>query len=151
MRKRTMAFLLLTVVLGVAPAIAGSATTQMNVSVQVVARTILSIDSQPSSVEVTQADVARGYIDVPQAIAFHIRSNASSGYSLQFEPVGYPFSQVAVKWDNSVATFGGEGTWLTRSYQPGATTGTMNVHLALAPGTQPGSYAWPVAFMANSL
>lgn len=150
MRMRIAAFLLLTVA-WVAPAMAESTNAQMNVSVQVVARTLLTVDAQPSSVEVAPADIARGYIDVPRAIAFRIRSNASSGYSLQFEPVSYPFSGAAVKWENSTATFGNDGAWLTRPYQRGTTIGTMNVRLALAPTAQPGRYAWPVTFEANSL
>jgi hypothetical protein len=123
----------------------------MSVSVQVIARTILTMESQPATVEVTSADVARGYVEMPQAVAFRVRSNASNGYAVQFEPVAYPFARAEVIWGNAVATVGAEGAWLTRPSQQGTTVGTMNVRLTLAPGTGPGSYSWPVRFAANSL
>jgi hypothetical protein len=123
----------------------------MNVSVQVVARTILTVDSQPATVEVTSTDIARGYIELPQAVAFHVRSNAANGYSMQFQPVAYPFVRAEVNWGNSVATIGSDGTWLNRPYQQGTATGALNVRLTLAPGSEPGSYAWPVHFAADSL
>ena len=41
---------------------------------QVVARTIVAVDQQPPSVEITSSDVARGYVDVPSAVAFRIRT-----------------------------------------------------------------------------
>jgi len=151
MRKRTVAFLMLTAVISAVPAFAGSVSAPLNVSVQVIARTILTVDSQPVSIEITDADVARGYIDLPGAIAFRIRSNASSGYSLQFQPVAYPFARADVNWDNSLATIGADGSWLTRPYSQGTTIGTMNVRLTLAPGTRSGSYAWPIVFAADSL
>lgn len=150
MREKTAAFLLLTAILSI-PALAGSKTAQMNVSVQVIARTILTVDSQPSSIQVTAADIARGYIDLPQAVTFEIRSNASSGYELQFQPVSYPYDHVSVQWGNGVATIGADGTWLTHPVQVGTTTESMSVRLILASGTQPGTYAWPLSFSASSL
>ena len=56
-----------------APLYAGSSTGQMNVSVQVIARTILTVDAQPSEINVTADDIARGYVDVPQAVAFRVQ------------------------------------------------------------------------------
>ncbi len=151
MRTKTAILLLLAVVLATTPAFAGSASALMNVSVEVVARTILTVDSQPASVDVTPADVARGYVDVTQAVTFRVRSNASSGYAMQFQPVGYPFQSAMVSWGNSLVTVGNDAAWLTQPYQPGTTSGTLSVRLMLGPGTQPGTYAWPVSFAAQSL
>ncbi len=151
MKKITAVLLLAAVALTAAPLNAASSSAQMNVSVQVIARTILTVEAQPASVEVSPADVARGYVEVPQAVAFRVRSNAANGYTVQFEPVAAPFARAEVTWENAVATVGADGTWLTRPYQQGTTTGTMNVRLTLASGTQPGSYAWPLSFTASSL
>ncbi len=81
MNKKVTAILLLTATL-IAPAYAGSTSAQLSVSVEVVARTILTIDSQPANIEITADDVARGYVDVPQAMLFHVRSNAINGYTV---------------------------------------------------------------------
>jgi hypothetical protein len=123
----------------------------MHVSVEVIARTILTIDSQPASVTVTADDVARGYVDLPSAIAFHVLSNARNGYTLDFQPVAAPFTSAQVSWGTATATFGSDGSWITQPYQQGTTFGTMNVRLSLAPGTAAGTYSWPVGIGADSL
>src|SRR3979409_752627 len=76
---------------------AGSNTAEMTVSARVLARTILTVDSQPASVEITGTDIARGYVDVPQAVAFRVRSNVREGYSLSFQPVAFPFAAAEVR------------------------------------------------------
>ena len=136
-----------------APAYAGSTTGQINVSVQVLARTILTIDSQPSTLNITADDIARGYVDLPQAVGFRVRSNSREGYSLTFQPVSFPFSAAEVRWGAQMATV--EGTdWmssLSHPYQQGGSAGSLAVRLRLASGVEPGSYAWPLQLAANSL
>lgn len=151
MKTRVTTILLVTALVAAAPLLAASKSASLSVSVEVVARTIMTVDSQPAAVEVTSNDVARGYVDVPQAVAFHVRSNAANGYTVQFQPVSGPFSRAYVNWGNAQATVAADGAWLSQPYQQGTMTGTFNVRLALAPGTQPGNYAWPVRFDAGSL
>jgi hypothetical protein len=151
MTKKITAFLLLAVIVAIGPASAASTSAQLSVSVQVVARTILTVDRQPGSIDITPSDVARGYVDLPQAMVFHVRSNASNGYSVQFDPMSYPFSRADINWGNTSATVGTDGTWLTRPYQQGPTPGSLNVRLTLSADASPGSYAWPVRIAANSL
>jgi hypothetical protein len=151
MRKQTVSLLLTLVALSVPSAYANSASATMNVSVQVIARTIVTVGQQPAAIDVTAGDIQRGYIDLPAAVAFQVRSNARNGYALQFEPVGGPFSQAQVKWGNSTAVVGADGSWLSRSYQSGTASGLLDVRLVLSADANPGSYAWPVRFDANSL
>jgi len=133
------------------PAAAGSFSAQMQVSVRVIARTIVSVDQQPVTVEVTSGDVARGYVDIPQVIAFRVRSNAVNGYTLNFEPVTAPFSGAEVTWNGSVMVIGNESSWMNREYHRVATSGVLRVRLLLAPATQPGNYPWPIRLTAASL
>ena len=147
---RTIVLLIASFVIVAAPAYADSASATMAISVQVIGRTLLTVGQQPASVEVTENDIQRGYIDVP-AVAFQVRSNAREGYSLQFEPVSGPFAQAKVTWENNTAAVGADGSWLTHGYQQGTTTGQLDVRLVLAPDATPGSYSWPVRFAANSL
>jgi hypothetical protein len=149
MSKKVAASLLLTAVASSLSASSNSA--QMSVSVQVIARTILTVDSQPASIDVTSADVSRGYIEVPQAVLFSVRSNAAGGYALQFQPVSFPFSRADIYWGNTSSTVTTDGSWMSHPYQQGMTSGALNVRLTLAPGTEPGTYAWPVHFEAGSL
>jgi len=147
---RTIVLLIATFVIVAAPAYAGSASATMAVSVQVIGRTLLTVAQQPSSVEVTQSDIQRGYIDVPAAVAFQVRSNTREGYSLQFEPISGPFAEAKVTWENSVAAVGADGSWLTHGYQQGTTAGRLDVRLVLAPDATTGSYSWPIHFAAGS-
>jgi hypothetical protein len=125
----------------------------MTVSVQVIARTILTIDAQPSSLSITSDDVTRGYVDVPQAVAFRVRSNSREGYSLTFQPVSFPFSAAEVRWGAQTATLEGSD-WmssLSHPYQQGGSTGSLSVRFRLASGVEPGNYAWPLQVAASSL
>jgi hypothetical protein len=150
MRKQTISLLLTLVALSLPSAFAESTSATMNVSVQVIARTIVTVGQQPAAISVTAEDIQRGYIDLPGAVAFQVRSNARNGYALQFEPVGGPFSQAQVKWGTRTAVVGADGTWITRS-QPETTGGLLDVRLVLAADAAPGSYSWPIRFDGNSL
>ena len=151
MNKKTATLLLVTALMASSLFAGGSRSASMTVSVEVLARTILTVDTHPSSVEITDSDVARGYVDLPQSVVFHVRSNAANGYSVQFQPLAGPFSRADISWGNALATVGSDGAWVKQPYQQGTTTAAANVRLTLAPGTQPGSYAWPVRFDAGSL
>jgi hypothetical protein len=151
--QKRLLTLLLAITAMSAPLYAGSGTAQMNVSVQVIARTILTIDAQPATVNITPDDVLRGYVDVPQAVAFNVRSNSRQGYALTFQPVSFPFSAAEVRWGSQTATIEG-GDWmptLAHPYQQGGSVGTLAVRLRLASGVEPGSYAFPVRVAASSL
>ena len=149
--SKTISTFLLAAMVVATPLSAASKSAQLGVSVEVVARTILTVDSQPASTEISSDDVARGYVDLPQSVLFHVRSNAANGYTVQFQPLTYPFSRADINWGNTLATVGADGAWLTRPYQQGTTAGALNVRLMLAPGTEPGTYAWPLQFGAGSL
>ena len=133
------------------PAIAGSTSAQMQVSVRVVARTILTVEQQPETVEITASDAARGYLDIPDAVALRIRSNAADGYALRFTPVGAPFTRAEITWNNAVQVIGTEPAALRQQYKKGSASGLMRVRLLLAPATLPGSYPWPIQLFAASL
>lgn len=151
METKTRFILLLLGTLLLASTVNAADSAQMRVSVQVIARTIVTVDQQPASVALTTHDVARGYVEVPSAVAFRVRSNARSGFSLQFEPLPAPFTAAQVTWGTTTVTVGSDGSWINQPYQQSLTGGTMSVRLVVAPGTSPGTYAWPVAFDANSL
>jgi hypothetical protein len=133
------------------PAIAGSTSAQMQVSVRVVARTILTVEQQPETVEISASDAARGYLDIPDAVALRIRSNAADGYALRFTPVVAPFTRAEITWNSVVLVVGTEPASLAQQYKRGSASGLMRVRLFLAPATVPGSYPWPVQLFAASL
>ena len=155
MRRRNSAVPLIIALIAIAaPLRAGSSSAEMNVSAHVIARTILTIDNQPSAVNITADDISRGYIDVPQAVAFHIRSNARDGFTLSFQPIDFPFSAAEVQWGGQGTVLQAGNAWsspLIHPYQQGTSVGSLAVRLRIVAGATPGSYAWPVQFEANSL
>ena len=151
MNNKIAAFALLTVIGFAASLRAESKSSQLSISVEVIARTILTIDAQPATINITASDVARGYSEVPQAVRFRVRSNAANGYSVHFEPMEFPFRSASITWGNALTTIGAEGSWIAQRYEQGTKSGALNVRLNLAPGTEPGTYAWPVRFDANPI
>ena len=136
------------------PIYAGSNTAEMTVTARVMARTILSVGSQPASVSVTSDDILRGYVEVPQAVTFTVRSNARGGYALSFQPVNFPFSIADVRWNGQMTVVQSGNDWaasLTHPYQQGGSVGALTVRLRLAAGAEPGTYSWPLQIAANSL
>ena len=136
------------------PIYAGSSTAEMTVTARVIARTILSVNSQPASVNVTADDILRGYVDVPQAMTFTVRSNARDGYALSFQPVNFPFSAADVEWNGQTTVVQSGNSWaasMIHPYQQGGSVGALTVRLRLAAAAEPGTYSWPVQVAANSL
>jgi hypothetical protein len=129
----------------------GDTSASMQVSVEVVARTIMTIEAQPASVEISAGDVARGYIELPAAVTVRVRSNARSGYAIEFAPLSGPFNRAKVRWSSfEAAVTASEGSWVVQP-QAKEVQSAMAVRLIVSQGTQPGSYAWPLVIDAKSL
>lgn len=144
-------FIILLLFGGAGSAMAGSSSAEMQVSATVIARTLIGIDSQPSEVVVTAGDVARGYVELPAALAFHVRSNNPAGFLLQFGTASEAFAGAEVRWDSSVVRIEGSEAWIAQPYRRGVTPVLATVRLDLAAGTGPGRYAWPLSVAANNL
>lgn len=152
MRTTIQSLLLLLITLIVAtPAFAGSSSTDMRVSATVIARTLLTVESQPQEVVVSAADVIKGFVELPGAMAIQIRSNDPSGYVLQFEPVSGPFVKASVSWGTDTVSVAKTQAWIAQAYHRVANRLVASVRIDLAPGTTPGRYAWPIAVVATSL
>lgn len=133
-----------------APAVADSASAQMQVSVQVLASVRVTIASQPDSVDVTEADLARGYVDVAAPIVVHARTNSRSGYLLQVSNGSDDFSAVELSFDATSMKVFAEG-WVSRPYVRGGESISMSARLRLSPHATPGRYALPIAITATPL
>src|ERR1700687_3371169 len=67
------------------PIHAGSISASLSVSVVVPARAVLTVESQPAGLEITEADVARGYVEAPGAALDRVRTNSPAGWLLEFQ------------------------------------------------------------------
>jgi hypothetical protein len=150
-RTRIAAIMLAIVAIGTLPALAGSSSADMNVSVQVIARAIVSVDSQPSAVTITAADIARGYVDVPAPIVVRVRTNSRQGYLLQVENQSETFSSIELSSANIAMNVGAHETWIQRPYTAGGDVLPMRARLHLASAATIGSFSLPIAFSATPL
>ena len=129
--------------------LAGSTSATLSVSVTVLARTVLSVESQPSSLIVTEADVARGYVEAPGASVVQVRTNSPAGWLLEFQPLQGPYRALEVTGLGSTAQVSAAGGWLAQPYA-GKTlvTASLGYRFFLSGDARPGLYPWPVSLSA---
>ena len=131
-------------------AVAGSSSAEMRVSVTVVARTLVDVDRAAEAVTVTDADIRRGWIEVPAALALRVKSNAREGYLLRFQPLQGPFTRGELSWGNNLVQLGADERWITqRTDEQGAAV--MNLRLQLADGVKPGVYPLNLGVTGDSI
>src|ERR1700687_4938815 len=82
---RVLSFALTALLAPALPLHAGSISASLSVSVVVPARAVLSVESQPAGLEITEADVARGYVEAPGASLVRVRTNSPAGWLLEFQ------------------------------------------------------------------
>ncbi len=132
------------------PIFAESVSAPMTVSVQVIARAIVTIDSQPSDVVITSADIARGYLDVTEPIVVRVRTNSRRGYSLHIAKSNEAFSAVELSIRDASVHVANESS-LARPYVAGGDVMPVHARLFLAAGATVGRQSLPVAFDASPL
>jgi hypothetical protein len=129
----------------------GSASATLSVSATVVARAILTTTYQTPTVTVTQADIARGYVDVPEATRLQVRTNSVGGYLLAFES-GQPFfTEVQVSGAGARVSLASGNGWVLEPFAGTSIAMELSYRFVLAPGVQPGEYAWPLDVTARTL
>jgi hypothetical protein len=121
---------------GAAGAQQAGAAQQMQVSAYVLEHARVRVVSQPAFFDVSQADIARGYVEVGTPLQIEVVSNLRRGVQLSFASL-----------DDQVREAHGHS--LQRSGQPraaGLQRELMQVQLRLdlAEGARAGRHAWPV-------
>ncbi len=137
--------------LAAVPMQAESVSGTMQVSVQVIARAVVTIDSQPASVNVTAEDIARGYVDVEAPIVVRVRTNSRQGYLLQVENQSESFSSIELTSGNVAMNVGSHESLLRRPYVSGGDVMPLRARLHLSSAATPGSFVLPLAFAASPL
>ena len=149
--KRIVISLFALGLLGALPVVAGSTSANVQVSVQVIARAIVSIDSQPAVVTITEADIARGYVDVAGPIMVRVRTNSRSGYVLQAANQSEAFSSIELTSPEVQMDVGSHETLIQRPYIAGGDLIPMRARLHLSQVATAGSVSLPIAFTATPL
>lgn len=137
---------------GLAATARADSSMELRVTATVMAVTRVQVVSQPAALEITAADVARGYVELPAAVQVVVRNNTGRGYLLVLESQGALFRQAQVHGLAAPVTLGGSGGIVPQpAFHPGSTRSrlALGFRFELPAGTQPGSYPWPLHLSAE--
>jgi hypothetical protein len=151
-----VAALSLSTMVGTEPAHAAgsSAEAKIGISARVLERTRMTVLDQAQELVVTNADISRGYVEIPAATRISVKSNNPAGYLLAFEAANGADSLF-----QSVNVFiGGRevqlsptgGGWVPQPYVRGEVTQYLSYRFALSRDARPGTYHWPLLVSALS-
>jgi hypothetical protein len=133
---------------------AGAKDVHSDLSVSVIVRPVakLELQSAPSALDVSAADLRRGYIEVMQPIQFTVRSNSPNGYALEVLTVAPVLSSMTIEGLNSDLALGAEGGTIVQRWQkPQAVNLSLKFRFELVPGLSVGNYPWPVRLAVRPL
>jgi hypothetical protein len=134
------------------PAEAGQSRAAMQVSVMVVANAKIQSSYQATQLKISEADVARGYVEIPGASRFSVATNSRTGYLMEFQPVGNIFQSVQVAGLGNAVQLGADGGAIVqRGPSSPALTHELSFRFTLAPNTSPGLYPWPLQLSVRAL
>lgn len=127
---------------------------QSQFSVSVTVRSMANIEFQtaPTGLEISVADLRRGYIDVAQPTQLTVRSNSANGFALDVLTVAPMLSSMVVQGLNSDLALGADGgTIVQRWHKPQAVNLSLKFRFALVRGLAAGNYPWPVRLAVRPL
>lgn len=133
------------------PLQAGERSADITVSVRVMARTLIDAESSPRQLQVSAADVARGYVEVLGATQLVVTSTNRRGYLLSVWPQVQLFSTVVVSNGETRAELGADGGEIFERRWGQMLNLPLDFRFTLAPGVKPGIYPWPVRFQVSPL
>jgi hypothetical protein len=133
---------------------AGARDIRSEFAVSVIVRPMadLELRSVPAGLDISAADLRRGYIDVLQPTQVTVRSNSPNGYALEILTVAPVLSSMIIAGLNSDLALGAEGGTVVQRWQKSqAVNLSLKFRFALAPGLSVGSYPWPVRLVVRPL
>ncbi|OGW39977.1 MAG: hypothetical protein A2X58_06460 [Nitrospirae bacterium GWC2_56_14] len=140
-------------------AFAGSSTgpstsAKISMTATVLEHTRMQILHQAQEFVITQADIMRGFVEVPAASRVAVKSNNPAGYLLAFEVMSGPdavFNSVNVLVGGRDVQIPAGGGWIPQPYIRGGITMDVSYRFSLAKGAQPGTYSWPLMVSVQSM
>jgi hypothetical protein len=133
---------------------AGAKDVHSGFSVSVIVRPAANIElhSVPTSLNISAADLRRGYVEVMQPTQFTVRSNSPNGYALEVLTVAPVLSSMIVGGLNSDVDLGWEGGTIVQRWQkPQVLNLSLKFRFELVPGLSVGNYPWPVRLTVRPL
>jgi hypothetical protein len=131
---------------------AREARTSFAVTVTVLAMARIEQQTEPATIEITAADLRRGFLDVRQPTTLLVRSNCPSGFALDLTTVAPLLESVIVHGLTGEQSLGSEGGSLVQRWRGAQSMNlSLTFRLVLAPGLAAGTYPWPVRVAVRPL
>jgi hypothetical protein len=135
-------------------AAAGAKDTHTEFSVSTVVRAVahIEVQSAPTNLKISAADLRRGFVEVLEPTRAVIRSNSQSGFALDVLTVTPMLSSMVVEGLNSDLELGAEGGTIVQRWQkPQVVNLSLRFRFSLAPGLAAGEYPWPLRIAVRPL
>jgi hypothetical protein len=122
------------------------------VSATVVPRLSQSIIHQEPTVNVTEGDLKKGFIEIPSGTILQIKTNARNGYALLFEGSNELFKEVLVRDKGRSIALSPNGGLVHQPYSgSNIEVKDLSYKLQLKEDIQPGAYPFPFRVKASLL
>ena len=124
----------------------------LQVSVTVIANARMQVAHQESILRLSAADIARGYVEIPNASRFAILTNSRLGYQIELQALGRLFESVQVGGLGQPVQLGAEGGVIVVRGRPTANPAhTLSFRFKLHPDANAGDHPWPVHLSVRAL
>jgi hypothetical protein len=125
---------------------------QIAVSAVVPAQTVARLIQQPAEITITDADIARGYIDVEIGSQLSVTSNNPAGYVVDFFSRLPIFTSVRISSAGGSADLGPDGGAIIERGRHGRDIPlNLSYRFNLLASIQPGTYAFPLVLNVRPL
>ena len=128
---------------------------RVTVTARVLARSSIKFLYQAPELVVTNSDISRGYVEIPEASRIELKNNNPDGYMLVFEGTN---GQVNLIKEIQVQGLGREvqidqyGGWIVLPNEGLApVTKELSYRFVLSEKAQPGSYMWPLTMSVRPM
>lgn len=110
------------------------------------------MESQDAVIRVTLEDVACGAVEVRGGTRLVVTTDPQAGYAVDIASDSSFFQAVQIRGIGSTADLGPHGGILVQRESPaGRRVVALDYRFVLAPGTTPGTYAWPLRLAVRGL
>lgn len=125
---------------------------QIGVTATVLPVVSVDVQQQVPRLTISQADLARGFVEVAAASTLHLKSNTRNGVMLSFNALPGLFKAVQVTGLSTAVDLPGDGGAVLQRTAPNEPlTLQLGYRFTLAADAQPGEYAWPVVVTVHAL
>jgi mannitol/fructose-specific phosphotransferase system IIA component (Ntr-type) len=121
-----------------------SGNAELRVSATVLPFTSLKVNNQSPTLVITEADISRGYVDVPMGSSIEVRSNSRDGYYLSFECSDTAFRQVRIDGLGKPALLGAGSGIVPMAMDGRVVRVELGYRFILSENVKPGAHPWPL-------